>query len=209
MVVYYSASVDGFCDERVFGAKMIAVTDTAALEQAVMAAEALDMAEFDEAQKAAFVAGDDISSVDPLAFTSRVRAAYANPPMKSVPNPDCRLPDDAILIGDDHYRELRADLDQGKILVMGSSGLSTEAPSRSIDDVLQIVRNRRDRMLAKTDWTQAVDTPLSAATKALWKGFRGALRDLPKQIEAMKAADLVLLTSSAGALDELFPSPPA
>jgi hypothetical protein len=209
VALYYSASIDGFCDERVYGTKMVAIADSKAVDQAVLAAAALDAADFEEAQKAAFHAGEDIASVDPLAFVSRVTAVYNDPPMMMVGNPDCKLPDDAFPISDEQYQALRAELDAGKVLVMGKSGLSAEVPTRSLDDVLQIVRSRRDRMLAKSDWTQTSDNPLSAAKKALWKDFRDTLRNLPRQIEMMKAAELVKLTSGATKIDEVFPSPPA
>ena len=43
------------------------------------------------------------------------------------------------------------------------------------------VRNRetRNELLAKSDWTQANDSPLTTAKKTKWKTYRQALRDLP------------------------------
>ena len=41
------------------------------------------------------------------------------------------------------------------------------------------LKAKRDALLAKTDWTQTVDAPLSDAKKAEWATYRQALRDLP------------------------------
>ena len=44
---------------------------------------------------------------------------------------------------------------------------------------LAIVRGGRDELLKSSDWTQAVDSPLSDAKKAEWATYRQQLRDLP------------------------------
>jgi len=41
------------------------------------------------------------------------------------------------------------------------------------------VREKRDRLIAETDWTQAADIP--QATKGKWMPYRQALRDVPEQ----------------------------
>jgi hypothetical protein len=43
----------------------------------------------------------------------------------------------------------------------------------------KFIRARRSYFLAHSDWTQAVDSPLSAEKKAEWAAYRQALRDLP------------------------------
>ena len=40
----------------------------------------------------------------------------------------------------------------------------------------------RDRLLAKSDWTQLLDSPLSDSKKAEWATYRQALRDMPTTI---------------------------
>ena len=40
------------------------------------------------------------------------------------------------------------------------------------------MRDRRDRLLAKTDWTQTADAPVD---KVAWAAYRQALRDIPAQ----------------------------
>jgi len=40
-------------------------------------------------------------------------------------------------------------------------------------------RQTRDDLLAESDWTQAVDSPLTDEKKAEWITYRAALRNLP------------------------------
>jgi hypothetical protein len=48
--------------------------------------------------------------------------------------------------------------------------------------VLQDARNKRDRALIESDWTQLSTSPLSDAKKTEWETYRQALRDLPDNI---------------------------
>ena len=45
------------------------------------------------------------------------------------------------------------------------------------------IRNKRTALLKESDWTQTVDSPLSAEQKQAWATYRQALRDLPEQGE--------------------------
>lgn len=44
---------------------------------------------------------------------------------------------------------------------------------------LSLLRSRRDMYLKDSDWTQAIDSPLSDSKKTEWATYRQALRDLP------------------------------
>jgi len=48
--------------------------------------------------------------------------------------------------------------------------------------VIQDARNKRDRALIESDWTQLATSPLSDAKKTEWETYRQALRDLPDNI---------------------------
>jgi hypothetical protein len=52
-----------------------------------------------------------------------------------------------------------------------------------VNGVLQklwnMVRQKRDKLLAETDWTQSNDSPLSATSKIAWKEYRTKLRNIP------------------------------
>ena len=45
------------------------------------------------------------------------------------------------------------------------------------------LREKRNRLLQDSDWTQYADSPLSDKQKAEWKTYRQALRDLPKNYD--------------------------
>ena len=47
---------------------------------------------------------------------------------------------------------------------------------------LKHFRGLRNKKLAKSDWTQAPDSPLSDTKKAEWATYRQALRDLTKTV---------------------------
>jgi hypothetical protein len=44
----------------------------------------------------------------------------------------------------------------------------------------QEIRTKRSFLLAKTDWTQVADAPISEQRKQDWRVYRQALRDLPQ-----------------------------
>jgi hypothetical protein len=54
-------------------------------------------------------------------------------------------------------------------------------PPKPPDQLAASVRGQRNRLLAETDWTQAVDVPQS--TKDKWAPYRQALRDVPQQAD--------------------------
>ena len=45
---------------------------------------------------------------------------------------------------------------------------------------LKLLRQHRNVLLSQSDWTQAVDSPLSDSKKAEWKTYRQSLRDITK-----------------------------
>ena len=50
-------------------------------------------------------------------------------------------------------------------------------------------RSTRNELLTDSDWTQAADSPLSDADKALWVTYRTSLRDLPDHANWPNLAD--------------------
>ena len=71
-----------------------------------------------------------------------------------------------------------------------------EAVART-DNILEILRLKRDALLTESDWTQVNDSPLTDAKKAEWATYRQALRDLPSQY-----------TDSDNIDDVVFPTQP-
>lgn len=46
------------------------------------------------------------------------------------------------------------------------------------DEILKLVREKRNRCLQKTDWTQQPDVPMDEDTRNKWREYRQALRDI-------------------------------
>jgi hypothetical protein len=57
--------------------------------------------------------------------------------------------------------------------------ISTEAEPLTDDELASIAKEKRQRLLLETDWTQLAD--VSQATKDLFAPYRQALRDVPQQ----------------------------
>jgi len=63
----------------------------------------------------------------------------------------------------------------------GSSFTNPNALTQSELDEIKSAsnRNKRNNLLAASDWTQANDSPLTNEAKTSWATYRTALRDLP------------------------------
>lgn len=60
------------------------------------------------------------------------------------------------------------------------------------DNVLEILRNKRNELLTQSDWTQVNDCPLSDSKKQEWATYRQELRDLPSLYQsANNIADVI------------------
>lgn len=60
------------------------------------------------------------------------------------------------------------------------------------DNVLEILRNKRNELLNQSDWTQVNDSPLSDSKKEEWATYRQALRDLPSTNQSVNnIADVI------------------
>ena len=57
------------------------------------------------------------------------------------------------------------------------------------DNVLEILRLKRDALLKESDWTLMPDSPLSDAKKTEWATYRQALRDLPNNNNDITSID--------------------
>ncbi len=60
------------------------------------------------------------------------------------------------------------------------------------DNILEILRLKRDALLAESDWTQVNDSPLSDTKKAEWSTYRQELRDLPSSYQSTTNFDDVV-----------------
>jgi len=63
------------------------------------------------------------------------------------------------------------------------------------DNVLEILRLKRDALLKESDWTLMPDSPLSDAKKTEWATYRQSLRDLPSNNNDITSIDDVVFPS--------------
>ena len=57
-----------------------------------------------------------------------------------------------------------------------------EMSTKPLEARLGAVRVERNSLLNQSDWTQAVDSPLTAEKKTEWATYRQQLRDLPSTL---------------------------
>ena len=119
------------------------------------------------------------------------REARAGKRAKTLPNPKCRIPDDAIPVESARYEQLMDAQRAGKAIVVRGGKPVAIDPVASVEERIAAQRRQRDRLLAASDWTQLPDTladdPL---LKASWAAYRASLRgfdfaggDLPQPPE--------------------------
>lgn len=56
---------------------------------------------------------------------------------------------------------------------------------------MELLRAERDIRLAKSDWTQMPDSPLSPTAQGWWASYRQQLRDLPANVDGLTHLDQV------------------
>ncbi|WP_446652112.1 phage tail assembly chaperone [Blastomonas sp.] len=111
--------------------------------------------------------------------TKREIKAGKRPAM--VPNPACRIPDDAIPITAERHAELMAEVAKGRLIIANPNTGKPIAVDHlcTTDEQVEARRRKRDRLLAESDWTQLADTLADdPSLKARWTDYRQQLRDL-------------------------------
>lgn len=85
------------------------------------------------------------------------------------------IPDDAVEISHEAHVELLEAQATGKTIVGDADGLPQAVEPAAPVVTWDIVRSKRDALLAASDWTQLADAPVD---KAAWATYRQALRDI-------------------------------
>jgi len=67
------------------------------------------------------------------------------------------------------------------VVVDGEPVESQNPPVQPLDLEVDLIRAGRDELLAKSDWTQLPDAPLSDSDKEAYRQYRQALRDIPAE----------------------------
>lgn len=96
------------------------------------------------------------------------------------------LPEDAIEVAEDQYQTLLEGQSLGKNIVYKGRKLQLEeyTPEPVSWDKIREVRSD---LLAKSDWTQMPDNPLSEEARNEWKTYRQALRDITETYKTPEA----------------------
>ena len=68
------------------------------------------------------------------------------------------------------------------------------------------MRDKRNRKLEASDWTQMPDSPLTDSKKAEWATYRQALRDIPSKWPADVDTDVV--NPFDGTVTDIWPTKP-
>lgn len=109
------------------------------------------------------------------------------------PNPDCRIPGDAVRVTEAQWQALL--LAQGKgqqIVVRAGRAQAVDPDPASPSDQLAIIRTRRNRLLAATDTMLAVpDYPITAAQREELTAWRAALREVTAALDPDAPLDSV------------------
>lgn len=104
---------------------------------------------------------------------------WANDPTKRVVHILVQLPDHVLFVKNNFYSEddvwLPRDERPGDYYNWVNSVWVSDS-----DRLLAEVRQQRDTLLFKSDWTQLADVPLTTARIVSWAAYRQELRDAPR-----------------------------
>lgn len=101
----------------------------------------------------------------------------------------CPESDLALKAGDGEYLYIGpADQDRHRVV----DGALVSFIKTQPEDLQKQIRLDRNALLAKSDWTQMPDAPLSDAAKAQWADYRQALRDLPQNVGEITSLEEVV-----------------
>ena len=85
------------------------------------------------------------------------------------------VPSDCVEISKERHAELLAEQSSGKFIVGDEEGLPQAFTPAPVVVTWDMVRSKRNALLAASDWTQLADAPVD---KAAWATYREALRDI-------------------------------
>jgi len=117
-------------------------------------------------------------------FQTEEQIAAGEAPV-TVPNPSCRIPDDAIEVTEDQWEQLLAQQGQGKIIrAVDGLVVAVDPPGPRPDEQLLLIRAERNKQLRGTDSIVAVpDFAISEQRREELIQWRAALRALPETLD--------------------------
>jgi hypothetical protein len=91
-----------------------------------------------------------------------------------------KIPEDAILISEDTYKEVMSQQLAGKKIVPGENGQPIAVERDPIIPTWDDIRSERNKLLRESDWVVLADSN-PRPTKEAWLTYRQNLRDIPQQ----------------------------
>lgn len=93
------------------------------------------------------------------------------------------IPADAVYITDEDRRALLDGQSRGKLIVADAEGrpVLCDRPASTDEAMATAARDKRDRLIAETDYLLMPDYPVDSATLDAIKAYRQVLRDIPAQ----------------------------
>lgn len=91
-------------------------------------------------------------------------------------------PEDAVAVTAERHAELMGAQAAGMAILPDENGapIAAEQPGPDPELAMQLLRDKRARLLRQSDYTQMPDAPFSDEQRAEWRAYRQALRDLPE-----------------------------
>lgn len=175
--IYFSPSERGFFHEADFGARTLTHVDPEwqrpTITVTLKPGESYDMGPHhpplvnDEADAITITDVPDLS---------------VKPPMVTVPNPDCRIPADAVEVTREEHQTLLAGQSSEKMIhVVNGKAVLVDAPPPSNEEAARRAREQRDHLLADSDWVRLRALDTGEDVPQAWQAYRQALRDITKQ----------------------------
>ena len=130
---------------------------------------------------------DNIQTTEPQGLTDKYFKEWDTdvyPRTKTIVDPDGVEEDDVI----DFFKNAIPGFAKDIGTDLGTTSFSyhgledEEAVQEAKDNQLELVRLGRNDKLAKSDWTQLTDSPLTDEDKALWQTYRQGLRDITEDL---------------------------
>ena len=102
--------------------------------------------------------------------------------MQAASRPDLALVECGAIYGVHYFKDgkMKAYPDQPSPHHQFDYAAEVWLDARTDDDLIEEARQRRNSLLAQSDWTQMPDAP---ADKAAWAAYRQALRDITEQAD--------------------------